>query len=154
MKSALSSLLVFTLFLGVAGCGDGEISVTEKTGKRSSDAFSATSVVDRQELEKKMSDLGLELYRGAEFSEIKKGRGDNYMLVYTVPDTSPESVKKVRTFYAREMNEIALKKGLKKISSNPLIYMDSQNEVVVTISNYLPLGKDEHVLTFIFPVKE
>ena len=131
-----------------AGCGDtGEKKSAVERVKNQKDEQDESKAPTREDFEKRLKEMNIPIYRGAEYEKIKKNEyGRAFSIFYVLPDASQRSVEAVHTYYEKVMNGLVKEKKWKRIDAGNLIMLQEGNRIMVSVSNNLNVETNQHYL--------
>jgi hypothetical protein len=122
--SAFMVLIFGVMFL--AGCPDAPKSEQEKKPAARQEEVQPVSAADQEAFKQKIAKLGIPIYKGATFVEVKKKSKDSTLLVavYEVPAQREKDYDKVKSYYAAGLQKALVPKGWAagKAADNVILY--------------------------------
>jgi hypothetical protein len=112
------SVQIWTLFIilmfGMSiGCTDARKGSQEKKPVAQQEEARPLSAADQKKFREKITGLGIPMYKGAEFVEVKRKAKNSplFAVVYEIPNKHQSDFEKVRAFYAAGLKKALVPKG-------------------------------------------
>jgi hypothetical protein len=119
-------LFVIILFGIIIGCSDSRKDAQKKKQVVQQEAAQPVSAADQEAFRQKIAKLGIPIYKGATFVEVRKKFKDSPMLVavYEVPAKRESDYEKIKSYYAAGLRKALVPKGWVegKAAGNVILY--------------------------------
>lgn len=114
------------MFGTIFGCSDAGKNAQEKKPVVEKVEVLPVSAADQEAFKKKLAGLGIPMYKGANFVEVKKKSKDSPLLaaVYEVPAKREKDYDKVKSYYTAGLKKALVPKGWSagKAADNVILY--------------------------------
>jgi hypothetical protein len=107
------TLFIILLFGIIIGCTDAQKGAQEKKPAVRQKEVQPISATDQEAFKQKIAKLGIRMYKGAKFVEVKrKAKGSPLLVaVYEVPAKREKEYDKVKAYYAANLKKTLVPKG-------------------------------------------
>ena len=120
------TLFIILMIGTIHGCSDSRKGAQEKKPVVEKVEVPPVSAADQEAFRKKLAGLGIPMYKGAKFIEVKRKSKDSPLLVavYEVPAQREKDYNKVKSYYAAGLKKALTPKGWAegKAADNVILY--------------------------------
>lgn len=120
------TVFIVLMFGTVIGCSDSRKGAQEKKPVVRQEEIQPVNAKDQEAFRKKLAGLGIPIYKGATFVEVKKRSKDSPLLVaeYEVPVQRENDYDKVKSYYTAGIKKALVPKGwvAGKAADNVILY--------------------------------
>lgn len=112
-QALIRTFIIFLMFGIIVGCSDGRKNAQEQKPVVQQEVIQPVNAMDKEELRKKIVEIGIPMYKGMAFVEVKrKSKGSPLLAaVYEVPAKGEKDYDKVRSYYAAGLKKALVPKG-------------------------------------------
>jgi hypothetical protein len=107
------TLFIILMFGVTIGCTDDRKNAQEKKPVAQQEEVRSLSAADQKKFRGKITGLGIPMYKGAEFVEVKRKAKNSplFAVIYEIPAQGQRDYQKVRAYYAAGLKKALVPKG-------------------------------------------